>query len=224
MNSDPKLIFDCSVSRANVYLGGDLNKFIYRYDCNHTLTDETTRSYKIECKPKYSVPMSQIPKRREDATIECVGPKIGLNEYSVIWAVPCNNIQECYDGEDESGCKFPFWTIPSILFGTGIVLGLAFAAYLYKYSRQDWNVIMQDRQWRLATQKSDSKESEKAFKIALLAHGEDIDGIMKFFATEIETHGSEATAICYLKVQMISFFKMRHLTRLSQICQTRNLK
>ena len=124
---------------------------------------------------------------------------------SVTWAVPCNNIQECYDGEDENECKFPFWAIPSILFGTGLVLCLTFAAYLYKYSRQDWNEIMQDRRWRLATQQSTSKESEKAYKIAFMAHWEDLEGITNIFKTEVEKHGSEATAICYLKVQFPFF-------------------
>ena len=176
------------------------------------MTDETTKSYKIECKPQYYnpwiipiVPIFNVPKRSEDATIECRVAKnisvVDVSFASLVWAVPCNNIQECYDGEDENNCKFPFWIIPSILVGTGFVLCLAFATYLYKYSHQDWNNIMQDRRWRLATQQSTSKESEEAYKIALIAHGEDLAGIMNIFKTEVETHGSEARAICYLKVK-----------------------
>ena len=171
----------------------------YYYDCNYTMTEEISRSYKIECKPRYTNadPIFQVYKRREDATIECRAPP----KYKTIEAiVTCNNIKECYDGKDENGCEFPFWTVPSILLGTGIVLCLTFAAYLYKYSRQDWNFIMQDRRWRLATQQSTSKELEKAYTIALLAHSEDLAGILNIFTAEVETHGSEAIAICYLKV------------------------
>ena len=206
----------------------DEEYYTYRYDCNHTLTDETTRIYKIECKPHYSNsrPIFSVPKRREDATIECIAPfdsQAYLTEYSVTWAVPCNNIQECYDGEDENGCEFPFWIIPSISFGTGIVLCLAFATYLYKYSHQDWNEIMQDRRWRLATQQSTSKESEKAYKIALMVHGENLAGIKNIFRTEVETHGSEATAICYLKVTVfVVFSKTKACVKLKFFLCSRN--
>ena len=184
------------------------------YDCNYTLTDDITRTYKIECQPYYLlVPIFNVHKRREDATIECRAPKNEDRWVSLIWAVPCNGIQECYDGEDENNCEFPFWIIPSILAGVVFVLCLAFAAYLYKYSRQDWNEIMQDRRWRLATQQSTSKESEKAFKIAVMAHDEDLDGIMNVFKTEVEKHGSEATNICYLKVEPFFLQKTKTFLR-----------
>lgn len=224
MNSEQKLIFDCSDALIYVQLNGAI--FHYVYLCNSTMTDEINRSYKIECKPKYnsSEYKYNVPKRREDATIECRTSFDPVFDGYVIWAVPCNNIKECYDGEDEKNCDFPFWTIPSILFGTVIVLCLAFAAYLYKYSRQDWNEIMQDRRWRLATRQSTSKESEKGYRIALLAHGEDLAGIMNIFTSEVETHGSEATAICYLKVHTV-FFSFKKLTfNLTQICQIKALK
>ena len=61
---------------------------------------------------------------------------------------------------------------------------------------------MQDRRWRLATQYSTFKESEKAYGIALMVHGEDLPGIMNIFTIEVETQGCEATAICYLKVPL----------------------
>ena len=178
----------------------DGNTPAYYYNCKYTLTDEIIKQYKIECKP--TIQTTNVPKRREDATIECRSPRNTslVLEGSVVWAVPCNNIQECYDGEDENGCKFPFWTIPSILFGTGIILCFTFAAYVNKYSQNDWNEIMQDRRWQLATNQSTSEVSEKAYKIALLAHNEDLAEIMDIFRTEVETHGSEATATCYLKV------------------------
>ena len=145
MHSDQKLIFNCSVDSATIFILLDGNVFLYGYDCNQTLTDETTRSYKIECSPYYETSTStfNVPKRREDATIECRAPKYedgyDIFEASITWAVPCNNIKECYDGEDENNCEFPFWTIPTILFGTGLVLCFSFAAYLHKYSRQEWN-------------------------------------------------------------------------------------
>ena len=93
------------------------------------------KSYKIECNPYYETSTSifNTPKRREDATIECRSPRNTslVLEGSVVWAVPCNNIQECYDGEDENGCEFPFWIIPSISFGTGIVLCLSIPALVF---------------------------------------------------------------------------------------------
>ena len=185
----------------------------YQYDCkaglqNASMAVVTTRSYKITCKPRYtdSLPIFKVPKRSEDATIECRAVKNDEDYYPVTWAVPCNNnIQECYNGEDENGCEFPFWTVPSILCGTCLALCLTFVAYLYKYSSNDWNEIMQDRRWRLAIKQATCRESEKAYNIALMAHAEDLDGIMNIFTTEVDTHGSEATAICYLKVQLHFF-------------------
>ena len=141
MNSDQKLSFNCSVDSASIFISLDGIVYAYGYVCNQILTDETTRRYRIECNPSYE-PSKFIfnpPKRREDSTIECRAPKYEANEALNTWAVPCNNIKECYDGEDENNCEFPFWTIPTILFGTGLVLCLSFAAYLHKYSRQEWN-------------------------------------------------------------------------------------
>ena len=188
----------------------------YQYDCkaglqNASMTNQTTRSYKIECKPRYSnsEPIFNIPKRPEDATTECRAYISATEYFPVTWAVPCNNIQECYYGDDENGCEFPFWTVPSILFGICLALCLTFVAYLYEYSTNDWNEIMQDRRWRLAIQQATCKESEKAYNIALMAHGEDLAGIMNIFTTEIDTHGSEATAICYLKVYTVEFFSSK---------------
>ena len=177
------------------------------------MTDVTARSYKIDCKPRYtdSLPIFNVPKRPEDATMECRGipdnPDAANEGVPVTWAVPCNKIQECYNGEDENGCEFPFWTVPSILFGTCLALCLTFVAYIYKYSSNDWNKIMQDRRWRLAIQQTTCKESEKAYNIATVAHSEDLAVIMNIFTTEVDTHGSEATAICYLKVELHFFFK-----------------
>ena len=210
-----KKIFTCSVTDAFIDLQvGSSYSAAYQYDCkaglqNASMTDVTTRSYKIECKPRYtdSLPIFKVPKRSEDATIECRAYKQVEEYLPVTWAVPCNKIQECYNGDDENGCEFPFWTVPSILCGTCLALCITFVAYLYQYSSNDWNEIMQDRRWRLAIQQKTCKESEKAYNIALMAHAEDLTGIMNIFTSEVDFHGSEATAICYLKVQLHFFFK-----------------
>ena len=183
----------------------DTNSVRHTYDCKSTPIKELANQYKIECVQYTDILPYVVPKRREDATMECrTKTELGILEGSVTWAVPCNNIQECYFGEDESDCEFPFWIILSFLLATGVILCLTFFAYSRKYRRYYWNVVMQDRRWRLATQQPTSYEQEKAYRIALLVYKEDSAGIENLFKSEVETYGSTSKAICFLKVCTVS--------------------
>ena len=66
-------------------------------------------------------------------------------------AIPCNNVTECVDGSDESGCEIPDWYLYSILSLILIVLGITCFVFLKKHVQKVVEEIMQDRRWRLAT-------------------------------------------------------------------------
>ena len=187
-----------------------------------------------------SIPHSII-KRREDATIQC--PKTFQNSYvggvsqnndiscnfdylicylhtiyfqeiGITMATPCNNVFECNDRSDESGCKIADWYLYSILSLAAIVLGVTCFVSLQKHVKKVTNEIMQDRRWRLATENENSQivssASEKLMKVAFHAENASIDEVNKLFTTEMRIHMNEARVICCLKVR--NFRQMMNLT------------
>ena len=120
--------------------------------------------------------------------------------FAITWAVPCNNIEECLDGSDENWCKFSSWLVPGILCGAGAVLFVTLFVFLYKFSKNDWNKLMQDRTWRLAVKSPISDEINKLYLIAKFTNNKDVLKVRNILAKEIGIHKNEGRAICCLKV------------------------
>ena len=125
-------------------------------------------------------------------------------------AIPCNNVIECIDGSDESGCDYHYadWYLYSILLLTAIVLGITCFVSLQQHVKKVVNEIMQDRRWRLATETENSQmvsiSSEKLMKVAFLADNGNIDEVRKLMSDEMRVHLNEARLICCLKVSKSS--------------------
>ena len=128
-----------------------------------------------------------------------------LQEIGYTMATPCNNVTECIDGSDESGCVIPDWYLYSILSFIVIVLGITCFVSLHKHARKIVNEIMQDRRWRLATKKENSQmvsiASEKLMRVAFYADNGNIDEVNKLLCNEMMVHENEARVICCLKVR-----------------------
>ena len=123
-------------------------------------------------------------------------------------AAPCNEVFECNDWSDESGCEIPSWYLYSILSLTIIFLGITCYVSLQKRVKKVVNEIMQDRRWRLATENENSQmvstESEKLMKVAFHAENGNIDDLNKLLCAEMRVHVNEARVICCVKV---SYFR-----------------
>jgi hypothetical protein len=123
-------------------------------------------------------------------------------------AIPCNDVKECNDWSDESGCEIPDWYLYSILSLTIIFLGISCYVSLQKRVKKVVNEIMQDRRWRLATENENSQmvstESEKLMKVAFHAENGNIDELNKLLCAEMRVHVNEARVICCVKV---SYFR-----------------
>ena len=119
-------------------------------------------------------------------------------------ATPCDGISECYDNSDEQGCEFSNWLLPSLVVTAVVVLIITCLISMQRNAKNKVNEIMQDRRWRLATQNSTNRNismaSEKLLKVVSYVENCNITAINKLFNMEMEAHGSEATAICCLKV------------------------
>ena len=120
--------------------------------------------------------------------------------FAVVWAVPCNNIKECLDSSDEKGCNFSSWLVPSLLCGAGAVLFVTLFVFLYKFSKNDWKKLMQDRTWRLAVKSSISDQTNKLYLIAMFTRKEGVLKVCNILSKEIESHRNEGRAVCCLKV------------------------
>ena len=156
--------------------------------------------YEVSCSPIYYKNLTfTAPKNQDAATIFC---KSNLGWFfGYTWAVPCNSVPECYlddpnDPDDEFGCKFPAWLIPSLLSGAGAVLLITLFVYLYKSIKSSWKKTMhfQFRSSHL------SIETEKLYRTAVLIESGNVEQIHKMYCQEVENHGGEGEALCYLKV------------------------
>ena len=119
-------------------------------------------------------------------------------------ATPCNNVKECIDESDESGCHIADWYLYSILSLTVIILGTTCFVSLQKQVKKVVEEIMQDRRWRLATENENnqivSNPSEKQLKVAFNADNNNIDEVNKLLSAEMRVHKNFARVICCLKV------------------------
>ena len=127
-----------------------------------------------------------------------------FQEIGYTMAIPCNDVIECVDTSDESGCEIADWYLYSILSLTAIVLGIACYVSSQKHSKKIVNEIMQDRRWRLATKNENSQmvsiESEKLMKIAFHAENGNKDEVNKLLLAEMREHVNKPRVICCLKV------------------------
>ena len=119
-------------------------------------------------------------------------------------ATPCNDIFECIDESDESGCDFPDWYLYIILLLTATILWISCYVSLQKHVKKIIKEIMQDRRWRLATTDENKKMvsivSEKLMKVAFYAENGSIDEVNKLLFNEMMVHENEGRVICCLKV------------------------
>ena len=168
------------------------------------VTDQ--QQYEVSCYPVYNTNQTFIaPKTQDSGTILCktiddINDRIGIT-----WAVPCNRMVECHDGRDEFGCEFPEWLIPSLLSGAGAVLNTTLLIHLYRSIKSTWKKKMHNKKSTLTIQRPQiSMELEKLFKIAVLVENGDICKIHEMYCQELENHGGEGKATCYLKVMEYS--------------------
>ena len=185
-------------SEAQIYyFPPNRDLFRFRYKCNTTELYEPAEQqlYEVSCNPIYYGNLTfSAPKNQDAATILC---NSNLNYfYGITWAVPCNSVPECIDKSDEFGCEFPTWLIPSLLSGAGVVLCITLFVYLYKSIKSKWKKKMyfQFRNSHL------SIETEKLYKTAVLIESGNIEEIHNMYCQEVENHGGEGGALCYLKV------------------------
>ena len=133
------------------------------------------------------------PKRPQEATILCIDALDIHHIYpQVTWATPCNGIKECRNGTDEEGCTSPIWLLPFASIIAVIGLTCTLFCYLQRNTLKKAEDAMRVRPV--------CKKSLKLIHIALLIENEEVEKISKIFFSEVETHDSEAKAICCLKV------------------------
>ena len=158
----------------------------------------------MSCYPRYKTNQTFIaPKNQDSGTILC--KKTNENTVGFTWSVPCNQFVECDDEKDEYGCEFPPWLIPSLLSGAGAVLNTTLFVHLYRSIKNTWKKKMHYRKSTLTIQRPQiSMELKKLFKIAILVENGDVGKIHEMYCQELENHGSEGEATCYLKVMEYS--------------------
>ena len=119
-------------------------------------------------------------------------------------ATPCNSFTECFDESDENDCNFPNWLLPSLLSLAALVLNITCFISLQRQVKKAINYIMQESAWRLATQSTIcpvvSMTSEKQMKVAYFLEKGKFNEIDLFLINELKAHGTEAEAICCMKV------------------------
>ena len=131
-----------------------------------------------------------------------------FQEIGYTMATPCNEVFECNDWSDESGCEIPSWYLYSILSLTVIVLGITCFFSLQKHVKKLVNEIMQDRRWRCATKNENNQmvsiASEKLMKVAFHAENGNKDEVNKLLQAEMREHVNQPRVICCLKVSNFS--------------------
>ena len=127
-----------------------------------------------------------------------------FQDIGITMATPCNDIPECINGSDESGCESPEWYLYSTISVVAVVLAITCFVSLRQNVKKTIKEIMQDQRWRLATEidnnRIDSITSEKLMKIAFYAESGNIDEINRLLSSEIRAHGNVSRAMCCLKV------------------------
>ena len=130
-----------------------------------------------------------------------------FQEIGYTMAIPCNDVIECIDGSDESGCDYAdfYLNILRILSLIGIALVITCFVSLKKQVKKVVKEIKQDRRWRLATENENSQmvliASKKLIKVAFHADSGNIKEVNKLLCTEMRSHANESRMICCLKVK-----------------------
>ena len=115
-------------------------------------------------------------------------------------ATPCNGVPECYDESDENGCQFPSWILPCIMTGAIIVLIISCFILLQFYIKASIVSIIESGRSNLQIQNSTKSTSTRLFHVACLIENGSVNEISDLLNQEIDAHGSEASAMCCLKV------------------------
>lgn len=145
-----------------------------------------------------------VPLRHSFETTTCAvkdePSSIDYQYYLVKWATQCNGVIECSNGIDEVGCGSPFWLLPIISLGSGVLMCILLVCYLhFKLKKRIGEMIDsfgQDNNY----EETLSASRKKLIYIAILTEQKDIIKIQDLVSKEIELHGSHGKAICCLKV------------------------
>ena len=145
-----------------------------------------------------------VPMRHSFETTTCAvkdkASSITYQYYLVKWATPCNGVIECSNGIDEQGCESPFWLLPIITLGSGVLMCILLVCYLhFKLKKRIGEMIDlfgQDNN----CEETVSASRKKLIYIAILTEQKNIIKIQDLVSKEILLHGSHGKAICCLKV------------------------
>ena len=125
-------IFYCSIAADIFFSTKEFISFSYNCTTTKSLLGITDQLYKVSCYPVYYMNRTFLaPNIPDAATILC--KKTSIDGWGITWATPCNNIQECDNGNDETGCEFPIWLIPCLLSVAGALL---FISLLFTLTNQ----------------------------------------------------------------------------------------
>lgn len=114
-------------------------------------------------------------------------------------ATPCNGVTECYDDSDENGCQFPPWILPCIMTGAIVALIISCFVLLQFYIKASIVGIIESGRSNSPIQNS-TKSTSTMFHVACLIENGSLNEISNLINQEIDAHGSEASAMCCLKV------------------------
>ena len=130
----------------------------------------------------------------------CVNEAIALLFQYNVWAVPCNDVSECDNGEDEKNCKPSNWynwlAVPLIFLGL-VVLFLGLLMIKYNGTQSD---VMELED--LLSQEFDLHYEKRGHLVLRLHEGG--KGAAQNIYKQISK--KEAHPVCYLKVIIIFWF------------------
>ena len=167
---------------AYLFLEKKSRRFQYIYHCDYVL--ENNGIYRVKCKVSYDQPVID---RGDEATFDCYKKDSMYNMWRHVYAVPCDNVEQCQDGSDERYCKLKELLLTILL----VLIAVILIGWLCLYLFYNVNVTNYDS--------SMVCQSERMLDISLIVANGDINEIYQLYLTEIEYHGNVANTFCCFK-------------------------